>query len=261
MPNKNESNRQTQDLFASARWYDLGINWEARLKREVPVLCDVFGPPGGHGLLDAACGPGRQLGAMAEAGYHMTGLDASADMLTVSRANLAERGVEATLIASPFDGIPSDTGPFDGIYCIGNSLAATGSLQAAERSLGALASALVPGGKLFVQILNFEKLRNEQPRVRGPRVRRVGETEYISARVFAFQGDAVEVTNVTFWNERGWRQYARSASLYAISRQQMTDWCEANALAVDVTYGNYNRDPFDPAASDDLIVVATRKEA
>ena len=195
---------------------------------------------------------------MIEAGYRVTGLDCSPEMLEIAREHLGARGLEAPLIEAPFDRIPPDAGPFDGIYCLGNSLAATGSAEHAERSIAALASVLAPGGRLFVQLLNFEKLRAEKPRVRGPRVCHRDGIDYISSRVYMLDGDIVEVTNVTHWNDDGWKQFARSGILYAISPEQITRWSASAGLTIESLHGGYDRRPFDPSTSGDLIIVATR---
>ncbi len=253
------SDKRDGDLFQSVTWYDRSVNWEARLGREIPVFCDVFGPPGKLGLMDAACGPGRQLAAMAAAGYRMTGLDVSHNMLAIAGEHLAAEGTEATLIESTFEALGPDAGPFAGIYCIGNSLAATGSEASARASFAAMAALLAPGGRLFIQILNFEKLRGEHPAVRGPRISRVDEIDYVSTRLFTFNGDAVEVTSLTFWNDGGWRQYAGSGSLYAVSARQLDQWARAAGLSIDEQCGSYHREPFDVASSGDLILIATKR--
>ncbi|MFH1419474.1 MAG: class I SAM-dependent methyltransferase [Planctomycetota bacterium] len=264
-----ELHEQDRAIFKSARWYDIGINWEARLRREVPLLCEVFGPPGESGLLDAACGTGRHIVAMSEAGYRVTGLDLSAEMLATASENLAQRRVEAKLLHASFENVPKDSERFDGVYCLGNSLAATGDKQAAERSVAALAAALSPGGRMVIQILNFAKLRREHPRVRGPRVCRHGDTEYISSRLFSFDGDAVEVTNLTHWRDsgaatsdsspaHGWRQHASSGVLYAISPEQLGQWLSSSGLRVEAAYGAYDRSPFDADISNDLIVISRK---
>lgn len=248
----------THDLFNSARWYDMGVNWQARLGREAPVFKDVFGPPGPLGLLDAACGTGRHVAALAREGYRMTGLDRSADMLTVAREHLDRSGVKATLIEASMEDIPPGVGPLDGVYCVGNSVAATGSPEAARRSVVSMARVLAPGGRLFVQILNFEKLRQQRPAIRGPRACRLGDVEYVSTRVFTFQGDFVEITNVTLWREDGWRQHAFCGRLYAVSSAELCAWSAEAGLIVDALYGNYDRVPFDAAASDDVILLARK---
>ena len=76
-------------MFDSAEWYDIGVNWSARLEREIPVLCDVMGPPGEFGVLDAGCGTGRQAVAMVQAGYRVTGQDAAEQMLRVASERAA----------------------------------------------------------------------------------------------------------------------------------------------------------------------------
>lgn len=252
-------NINTADLFNSAEWYDVSINWQARMKREIPVMRDVFGTPGKHGLLDAACSTGRHIVAMTEAGYRVTGIDLSDNMLSLGRKLLSSQGIEENLIQAAFEDLPEDAGPFDGVYCLGNSFAAVGEPGAIERSIARLAAAIVPGGSLFLQILNFEKLRLENPSVRGPRVVRRDGTEFLSNRLFSFDGKLVRVTSVTMWNDgQAWRQFAGSGSLYGISKDELVQWCESNGLAIRALYGNYNRDPFDPASSNDLIVVATK---
>lgn len=250
-----KKNGAMPDFFDSARWYAAGINWDARLAREIPVLEDVFGPPGERGLLDAACGPGRQLAAMAKLGYRMTGLDLSPAMLAESEAHLSRCGVASQLVEARFDEVE---GAYDGVYCLGNSLAAAGTVEAVEASVTGLAGAVAPGGRLFVQVLNFEKLRNEKPAVRGPRVRRDGDREYVSARVFTFRDRSVELTNVTFWNDGQWRQSSHSGSLYAVAPEEMRRWLGAAGMTIEGQFGNYAREVFDSERSNDYIVVAVK---
>ncbi len=253
------SSEHEQDLFQFADWYDAGINWSARLGREIPVLRQVFGPPGERGLLDLACGPGRHLVAMTQAGYQVTGLDKSEEMLQMARARLAEASVAAKLIQASFDEMPPGLGPFDGAYCLGNSLAAGGDAATVRQAISSLGRVLRRGGKLFIQVLNFEKLRAESPRVRGPRIQHVKGIEYISTRVYWFEGDTVEITNVTLWKDKGWKQHASGGRLYAVGAIQMRDWLNGANLQIDGEYGDYNLTPFETAESNDLIVVATKQ--
>jgi glycine/sarcosine N-methyltransferase len=251
------ASRSPGDLFASARWYDLGVNWEMRLARELPVFRDVFGPPGKLGLLDVACGTGRHVAALAQAGYRVIGLDCSADMLALGREHLSASGLHARLIEASFDAIPPDLGQFDGVLCIGNSLAAAGSSEVAERAVAAMARSLRPGGRLFIQVLNFERLRTERPAVRGPRARTEDGIEYLTTRLFTFAGDAIQVTSLTLWNDGGWKKHAASATLVPISQPELTLWCESAGLMITALWGGYDRQPFDAAASEDLILLAT----
>ncbi len=272
-----ELHEDDRAIFKAAQWYDLSVNWEARLRRETPLLKNVFGPPGQLGLLDAACGTGRHVVAMSEAGYLVAGLDLSAEMLATARENLAEHHIKAKLLHASFENIPQDSHQYDGVYCLGNSLAATGNAQAAEQSVAALSKVLSPGGRMVIQILNFEKLRREHPRVRGPRVCHHGKTEYISSRLFSFDGDTIEVTNLTHWRDLGattsgptsgqtfgsasapeWKQHTSSGSLYAISPEKMRRWCSNCGLTIEACHGAYDYAPFETETSNDLIVIAQK---
>jgi glycine/sarcosine N-methyltransferase len=258
------------DVFGSADWYDRGINWDARLAREIPVLRAVFGPPGEGGLLDAGCGSGRHVRALAALGYGLTGLDVSPAMLAQARQVLADgefpdgvtrapRWVEAAFADAPRACATAPGGGFDGAYCLGNALAAVGDPAAVGPSLAGLAECLRPGGRFFLQILNFAKLHAERPRVRGPRVRHHAGVEYVSTRVYAFEGACVEVTNVTMWHDgTDWRQHAHAGRLAVITEADIERHCTAAGMHVDRLLGGYDGSAFDAAASNDLIVVATR---
>ncbi|MCP4590140.1 MAG: methyltransferase domain-containing protein [bacterium] len=247
-------------FFHSAEWYDLSINWAARLAREIPLLGEVFGPPGDLGLLDAGCGTGRQTAELARRGYAMTGLDPDDAMLTIAREHARSIGADVKCVAGTFDDIPqSAPGPFDGIFCLGNALATCTDAASASRAVARFAQAIRPGGRLFVQILNFPPMRAESPCVRGPRVVVHDGVEYVSARLFHFVEDGVDIANVTLYKQDTWRHEAGGGRLYPITPDELRAWCADAGLRVDQTFGAYDQTPFDPQASVDLILTATRE--
>jgi len=246
------------ELFESAAWYDRSINWAARMEREVPVLTEVLGAPGSQNLLDAGCGSGRHVEALHDREYSMTGLDCSAAMLDLARQRLARFDPPPRLLEMRFEALSPETGPFDGVYCLGNSLAAAASADSVQQSLQGFASVLRPGGRLFLQLLNFAKLFDESPRVRGPRVCTFEDVTYISTRVYAFVGEQVEVTNVTLWYDDTWRQFARTGHLYPVGRDWLMQRLDDCGLEPLHCWGGYDRSPYDPVTSNDLIVVANR---
>lgn len=257
--NAEASKQSDPSLFEAAAWYDRGINWEARLRREIPVLTGVFGPPGSGGLLDAGCGSGRQAVALARLGYRVTALDADSAMVELAARHARDAGVGIACVHAPYAELPEAAGrDFDGVYCLANALAATGERQACADAVGGFAAALRPGGKLFLQILNFRPMRDEHPCVRGPRVAIRDGCEYVSVRHFSFVARQCLVTNVTLWNDGGWRQRAHSGTLYPVDADEITQWCDQLHLRVEATYGSYGREPFDATRSADLILLATR---
>lgn len=91
-----------------ARLYD----WEHDPFREdVDVylaLARRFGGP----VLELACGTGRILGPLTEAGFACTGVDSSAQMLARARERLAEGGLSADLVEQDLTTLELDGGPF-----------------------------------------------------------------------------------------------------------------------------------------------------
>lgn len=258
MSDPSSGQRQGDSVFRSAEWYDQSINWEARLGRELPVLMDVFGPPGKGGLIDAGCGTGHQARALAQKGYRVVGADASEEMLDLARRRATAEGLAVDFIEAPYEVMPDKLGGgFDGIYCLGNALAAAGSRDGVAVAIEQFGKCLRPGGRLFVQVLNFPLMREDDPCVRGPRISTVDGQAYISVRQFHFHDERVRVTNITLWHDNGWHQRAHGGWLYPVTLSELTEMCTAAGLAVDKSFGSYARERFDPARSTDLIVTAT----
>ncbi len=222
----------SNDIFASADWYDRSINWNARLERELPVLVDIFGTPGEGGLVDAGCGTGRQAIALAERGYRTIGVDSSEDMLNVAR-RLCAAGAARTpsFVHARYDQMFDRVGGgHDGVFCLGNALAASGTRDAVLQAIASFGRCVREGGRMFLQVLNFAAMRQEDPSVRGPRVAIVEGCEYVSFRHFHFAGDQVQVSNVTFWRDRMWRKHVRSGRLYPVVLSDLSAACESADL-------------------------------
>ncbi|MFQ5495175.1 MAG: class I SAM-dependent methyltransferase, partial [Phycisphaerae bacterium] len=192
--------------------------------------------------------------------YRVTGVDASEEMLDLARehAGLADESV--TFVPSTYADLPrAVSGGADGLYCLGNALAAAGSRQGVAEAVAAFAASLRPGGRLFIQVLNFEPMRAEGFCVRGPRVSVVDGRELVSVRHFHCARDTAEVTNITLFNEDGWRMRSHRGTLYPLRLDELRGWCAENGLRVDDVWGGYDRQPLDPKTSIDLILVATRE--
>lgn len=262
MMSENSMKPSGEKFFARAEMYDAGIQWSARVAREVPVLTDALGPPGSGGVLDAGCGPGHQSVAMAKLGYRMTALDGDADMLALAGRHADEAGVSLRVVQARYSDIPSVVdGAFDGAYCLGNALAAAGDRASCREALQNLGGVLRPGGRLFVQVVNFRRMRAMDPCVRGPRVAVRDGTECVSVRHFSFETDVCRVTNISMWKDGDrWKMTTRAGRLYPVEQNEIRPWCAEVGLKLVGEYGGYDRSPFDESSSPDLIFVAERTE-
>lgn len=259
MPESNPVTDSPGSSLTEAQWYDQSIDWDARIKREIPLLTEVFGSPGPGGVLDAGCGSGHQVVVLAQQGYRVVGADLNEGMLAVARTVASKAGISPTFVQTAYADLMKSVGTgFDAVYCLANSLAAAGSLDLVRNAVIQFSKCLRAGGRLFVQVLNFPPMRKEIPCVKGPRVTRVGGVEYVSVRNFAFEAQSALVSNITLWNDGVWRCHSQGRRLYPVTREEMASFCGECDLRIDATWGGYGKEPFDPDHSVDLIVSATR---
>jgi len=66
-------------------------------------------------LLVGAAGGGRELIALAQRGYQVDGFECTPEMVASSKALLAARGIEATIVAAPPSQVPEAFGIYDGL--------------------------------------------------------------------------------------------------------------------------------------------------
>jgi SAM-dependent methyltransferase len=201
-------------------------------------------------ILDVPCGGGRHSLALAAAGFQMTGVDISQDMLKAARSSDAGRKLSVVWEQRDSRDLPWPR-QFDGVFCFGNSFGYYDDAGNAE-FLKAVAAALKPGAKFILdtgalmegilfsfqernwyQIGNIKFLRNARYDPPSSRIEteytliRDGQTETKSAlhRIFTYRELCELVTNAGFTDVHG--------------------------------YGGLNREPF-VLGSKRLLLVATR---
>jgi SAM-dependent methyltransferase len=135
-------------------------------------------------IVDVGCGTGRHSLALAEAGFDVVGIDASADMIAVARERAPGLRFEVADLTSWRP--PS---PFDGALCRGvlNDLTEDAERQAAMDSLWGM---LRPGGLLVLGVREIERTRTRFKR--EPVITRSAEGVFFRAEG-EFIGDVVRV--------------------------------------------------------------------
>ncbi len=125
---------QAQSYWEGTRDHDVSQNVDALLQSiEVP-------PP--FELLDLGCGPGRDLKTFTALGHRATGLEGSAQLAALARANSGCEVLEQNLLALE---LPSSH--FDGVFA--NAVLFHVPSQELPRILRQLHATLKPGGVLF----------------------------------------------------------------------------------------------------------------
>lgn len=217
----------------------------------------------GGPALELGCGTGRLMLPLLAAGYHVTGVDASPDMLRLAREKLSGfagsqyRLVEAGL--AELTGLPARS--FDLAFCALNTWLHLDSPDAALSALAGVREALRPAGFLLIDI--------DDP------VRWVpGKGEWLFGGVWEVEGSTVVKSvasthdpatgtdSVTIlWDETGDGGLKRTVyrtRLRAYSRGELVQMLERTGFELEDTLGSWDLDPYE-GKGDRLILVARRK--
>jgi ubiquinone/menaquinone biosynthesis C-methylase UbiE len=130
------------------RAYDAASADGHALRSRLAVALDLIGPGPGDSL-DAGMGPGRLLAQLAGRGWTVSGLDASAEMVSAARRRLPDAAPR--LEHGSIESLPFQSSSFDVVV-------ATGVLEYSEveRALAELARVLRPGGRALLSYPNPE---------------------------------------------------------------------------------------------------------
>jgi SAM-dependent methyltransferase len=248
--------------------YDRFNNWDGRLAVELPFIRKTLDSvqiltEQSVRVLDAACGTGMHALALAKLGYAVSGADLSAPMIEKARANAASAGQNVRFEAVGFGGLAPvyGEGSFDALLCLGNSLPHLLTPAALRSALLDFARCLRPGGVLLIQNRNFDAVMATRQRWMEPQTFRDNTHEWVFVRFYDFEPDGtIRFNMVTLKRPLGGEWLSETVSTH-LAPQLLTDLNKA-LLEVGFTnvwaYGSMTGEPFDAAASGNLVLIATR---
>ncbi len=127
------------------------------------LLSDRIGPARGLRILDVGCGDGVLATRLAQAGARVTGLDASADMLSAARRRAKTADVEIDLVEGHAGDLPFLAGQFDRVV----SVATLCFVDEPGTAIRDMVRVLKPGGRLILGELGQWTPWAGQRRVKG----------------------------------------------------------------------------------------------
>lgn len=246
-----------------AATYTLYVPWETRLAREIPFLEKTFRERGARRILDAACGPGRHAVALAKRGFEVTGIDAAPEMLLSAREHARAEGAAVDFIEGMIEEMPPRLrGSFDGLICLGNSLAALESIESVPRAVANFAEVLKGGGVAVTQTVDFSVVA-PGPLTPSP-VRRVVSdgVDTFFVKSFVRVEERIFIHFVTIRKDGD-----RVDSDLHLHSMNVVEPSFLEGLFVEAGFdpidalGDYAGGRFEEGVSKDLILVATRRTA
>ena len=145
-----------------APFYDLFINWEQRLAKEIPFILEICGKPeSGSRALDIGCGTGYHLRALREAGFEVQGMEPSKALRKQVMKNLPG-SIISPLKMEQFAGFAGAHGPWNLVFCLGNTLPHLPDSLLPE-FCSSLYHALKEQATAVIHVLGYEKILAERP--------------------------------------------------------------------------------------------------
>ena len=162
-----------QELFYSsiAKYYNqiFPLN-----ENQVDFVKSYIQPLADKNILDVGCSTGQLAQKLASFGSQVIGIDLNADMIEIANKENQEASVKFMLgnmldLDSHFD-----KSSLDAVLCFGNTLVHLDSIDEAARFFESASRILKPGGKLLLQILNYDYILDdhveELPLIDGPKL-------------------------------------------------------------------------------------------
>jgi glycine/sarcosine N-methyltransferase len=243
--------------------YDRFVNWEERLRYELPFIEEQLAGVGARRLLDAACGTGMHAIALAQQGYRVIGADASAGMIQRARANAA--GLECDVsfkVAGLGELAPQVADSLDAVLCLGNSLPHLLTTDALNAALNDFHRLLRRGGLLIIQNRNFDRvIQDDNGRWMEPQTYREDGREWLFVRFYDIRQDGTLSFNLVTLSRcepGGWEQQVDSTLLRPWLRSELESLVALAGFHDAEFYGDMSGTSFDPQSSGNLVITAKR---
>jgi len=236
--------------------YDRMTRLAGRLDAEERTLGRWKKRFGFKSALDAACGTGLHAIALARLGVATVAADISAEMLDVARRNAQNEGARLEFLETSMTRLAARLqGPFDAIFCLGNSLPHLERDGDLEAALSGFARLLDPDGVVVLQLLNYAKILKTRERVIA--INADGDSQYV--RFYDFLDDRVRFNVLTI--RRSGSKFSHSLSstiLRPYTLQELQLALQATGFGRLEVFGDMSFAPFKADAAPNVVIGARR---
>jgi SAM-dependent methyltransferase len=242
------------DLFDEDYLRTLPFLTPQATQAEAEFVINAMGLSPGAQVLDVGCGYGRHAMELAARGFHVVGLDMSTPLLVRGGEEAHRRGLTINFVRGDMRELDFEA-QFDGAYCLFSTFGYFDD-ETNKKTVGNIARALKPGGRVLIEILNRDYVIADLPtRVwwegDGCVVLEEVELNYFSSRI--------QVNRSVVFDDG--RQLEQEISVRAYSLHEVGKLLHAAGFRVLEVSGAYHtRGRFFGNQSRHIIVLAERKE-
>ncbi|NYE57364.1 class I SAM-dependent methyltransferase [Carboxydothermus ferrireducens] len=202
-------------------------------------------------LLDAGCGTGNYALSLAESGFEVTGIDINPEFVSLAREKARGKNNVKFLI-SDLTAFHLEE-PFEGIFCIGNTLPVLGE-DGIKKALANFFKHLLPGGLLVGQTVNFALFLKTG--VFPFPEKKLLELDLIFRRRYELFGDLVRFSLELVFLQKG-EIYTDQMFLYPVTVEKLKTFLEDAGFREIGFYRDFTLTPYDPEGRD--LVFTARK--
>ncbi|MHA1776755.1 MAG: class I SAM-dependent methyltransferase [Promethearchaeota archaeon] len=257
----------------SAEIYLQTINWQKRLRREIPILKEICEQKNTTQkqirILDLGCGLGKHLTELAKyfPKAELVGIDLSSEMIQLAQKLLIsfDWAISSQInfhAGDFFSQSPSNFGKFDFIYSLGNSILLMLEDHKPLELFSRINQFLAPNGLLFFQILNNSKPRKGY--VPSPICHTQEGDNFYTIKRFDpnLHQNQMEVEFVEVYQKKNRSKpevKAHKSFWPLISNSEIAKILSSFNLEILETWGSYNKIPFSSSKHDSLLLLAQKR--
>lgn len=241
--------------------YDVMVDWQARLAREIPFFEEEFARVGARTVLDVGCGTGQHAIRFAQAGLSVTAVDPSEDMLARARENIEAAGVDVKLLVGGFGSLRDVApGPYDAVVSTGNAFIHVEGRRGAREALEDIAAVTRSGGLVVLHFLNHTRLLSRRPTTMATRYRVAGEVERVYTRLLRYDDDGIGMEFITLERRPGqdWTVSSRTTKHAILEPHTVRSLLQQAGFSDIALYGAHDRRPFEPLESESVVMTGMR---
>jgi len=239
--------------------YDVFVDWEGRLEREMPGLEARLAEVEARRVLDVGCGTGRHVQALRAAGFDALGADCSDDMLAQAVALLG--GDEHLYNWRLGDDPPErlvERGPFDAITALGSTWPQILDEEDARHATHSFQQLLRPGGLVVLGLKAFAVRRGRDPYL--PLLRRQHEGRplwFVRFLDFDDEDEDIAGFHMVVVGGAGECLIHTSSRVRAWGPEELVAWFRSEGFAAVSMSGRMN-DPGSAVTGEDVFLSALR---
>ena len=233
--------------------YEQMIDFKKNLALREDAYKKIFSDKGK--VADIGCGIGLDSIALALNGHSVTAFDISPKMIVQVKLNAAKYNVNISSQIYSFQNLPkSFNGKFNNVVSVGNTIAHVNSKQL-NRAMNKMYDLLLPGGKIFLHILNYQLIKNENKRINNI----ANRDEKIIIRFYDFRKDNLDFNILSFPQNSPKEFKLVTTKHYPHTKNEIGAYLRSAGFTKVKFTKDFEGEKFNAGTSKDLFVEAVKK--